>query len=420
MIKKTEEELGSTQVKEFEELGVQVSLGDNYLDNLKGFDVVFKTPSMRIDNKYLVAAKEDGAYITSEMEEFVRYCPAKKYGITGSDGKTTSTTIIYEILKEQGYKTWVGGNIGAPLFSKIEEMTSDDRVVLELSSFQLMTMKEQLNVALVTNLSPNHLDMHKDMQEYIDAKKNVYLYQEKEDLLVINLDNDITNKMEKEATGYIRKFSLEDDRTFAYYKKDDLYCNNIRICSSKDIKLVGMHNVANLLGAFCATADDVSIESMRKVATTMTGVEHRIEFVREVNGIRYYNDAIATSPTRVLAGLKAFNETFGRKIILIAGGYDKNVPLEPLAEEGYDYVKTVILNGATSDKIKKAFEKIMKEKNLDIKLVECSTLEEAVEATKELGNDGDIVTLSPACAAFDMFANFAVKGNRFKEIVNSL
>lgn len=418
--KKSKEELGNGQVKEFEELGVRLSLGEDYLENLKGFEVIFKTPSMRIDNKYLVAEKEEGAYITSEMEEFVRYCPAKKYGITGSDGKTTSTTIIYEILKEEGYKTWVGGNIGTPLFSKIEEMTSNDRVVLELSSFQLMTMKEQLDVALVTNLSPNHLDMHKDMQEYIDAKKNIYLYQEKNDLLVVNLDNEITNNMEKETIGNVRKFSLKNNQVFAFYKDGDLYCNGNKICSAKDVKLVGMHNVANLLGAFSATADDVSVESMGKVATNMTGVEHRTEFVREVNGVRYYNDAIATSPTRVLAGLKAFNETFGRKVILIAGGYDKNVPLEPLAEEGYEYVKVVILNGATSNKIKKAFEKVIEEKNLDIKLVQCDTLEEAVEVAKDLGSCGDIVTLSPACAAFDMFANFAVKGNRFKEIVNSL
>lgn len=418
--KKSKEDLGNDQVKEFEKLGVQLSLGENYLDELKGFEVVFKTPSMRIDNKYLAAAKEEGAYITSEMEEFVRYCPAKKYGITGSDGKTTSTTIIYEILKEEGYKTWVGGNIGTPLFSQIEEMTSDDRVVLELSSFQLMTMKEQLNVSLVTNLSPNHLDMHKDMQEYIDAKKNIYLYQEKEDLLVINLDNEITNEMEEEAIGHIRKFSLKSEGAFAYYKDGNLYCNGSKVCSAKDVKLVGIHNIANLLGSFSATADDVSIESMKKVATNMTGVEHRTEFVREVDGVKYYNDAIATSPTRVLAGLKAFNETFGKKVILIAGGYDKNVPLEPLAEEGYDYVKVVILNGATSNKIKKAFEKVIKEKKLDIKLVECSTLEEAVDLAREFGNAGDIVTLSPACAAFDMFANFAVKGNRFKEIVNNL
>lgn len=418
--KKSKEELGNGQVKEFEELGVRLSLGEDYLENLKGFEVIFKTPSMRIDNKYLVAEKEEGAYITSEMEEFVRYCPAKKYGITGSDGKTTSTTIIYEILKEEGYKTWVGGNIGTPLFSKIEEMTSNDRVVLELSSFQLMTMKEQLDVALVTNLSPNHLDMHKDMQEYIDAKKNIYLYQEKNDLLVVNLDNEITNNMEKETIGNVRKFSLKNNQVFAFYKDGDLYCNGNKICSAKDVKLVGMHNVANLLGAFSATADDVSVESMRKVATNMTGVEHRTEFVREVNGVRYYNDAIATSPTRVLAGLKAFNETFGRKVILIAGGYDKNVPLEPLAEEGYEYVKVVILNGATSNKIRKAFEKVIEEKNLDIKLVQCDTLEKAVDVAKDLGSHGDIVTLSPACAAFDMFPNFAVKGNRFKEIVNSL
>ncbi|MDO5039944.1 Mur ligase family protein, partial [Clostridium sp.] len=203
---KTEDKLGMI-AEEFKNKGVKLSLGENYLDNLSGFDVVFKTPSMRIDCDALVRAKEEGAYITSEMEEFVRYCKGKIYGVTGSDGKTTTTTIISKLLEKQGYKTWVGGNIGTPLFSQIEDIKKDDMVVLELSSFQLMTMDLPIDVAICTNLAPNHLDMHKDMQEYIDAKKNIFLYGEKDGVLVVNRENEITYSFEKEAKGEVREFS---------------------------------------------------------------------------------------------------------------------------------------------------------------------------------------------------------------------
>ncbi len=189
--KKSKEQLGEIAT-EFEGKGVKLSLGENYLDSLTGFEVVFKTPSMRIDSAALVKAKNEGAYITSEMEEFVRYTKGKVFAVTGSDGKTTTTTIISKLLSEEGYKTWVGGNIGNPLFAQIEEIKDEDKVVLELSSFQLMTMREEIDVAVCTNLAPNHLDMHKDMQEYIDAKKNIFLYQKENDLLVVNREKEIT------------------------------------------------------------------------------------------------------------------------------------------------------------------------------------------------------------------------------------
>lgn len=413
---KTEEELGDVAV-DFTKKGVKLILGEGYLEKLTGFDVVFKTPSMRIDGEALVRAKNEGAYITSEMEEFVRYCKGKIYGITGSDGKTTTTTIISKLLMEEGYKTWVGGNIGTPLFAQIEEIDEKDMVVLELSSFQLMTMNLPIDVAVCTNLAPNHLDMHKDMAEYVEAKKNIFLYQDKDDILVLNRENEITYGFEKEAKGVVREFSskrvLEKG---AYYDNGVLYLDKKEICKKEDIIIKGMHNVENYLAAFAATKDDVSPSTMKKVAETFAGVEHRCELVRELDGVKYYNDSIASSPTRTLAGLFAFE----RKVILIAGGYDKHIPFEPLAEQGYPYIKELILLGNTKDKIKSAFDKLEKEKGVKVNITMVDTLEEAVKTAKSKAVKGDIITLSPACASFDMFPNFAVRGNIFKKIVKEL
>ena len=414
--KKSEEALGDI-AKEFKNMGVTLELGENYLDNLTGFEVVFKTPSMRIDCDALVKVKNEGAYITSEMEEFVRYCKGKVYGITGSDGKTTTTTIISKLLEAQGFKTWVGGNIGTPLFANIEEISEKDMVVLELSSFQLMTMNSPIDVAIVTNLAPNHLDMHKDMQEYIDAKKNIYLYQNSNNVLVVNRENFITYGFEKEAKGEIREFSSERIlKNGAYFEEGALYLQGEKVCDKDDIVIKGMHNVENYLAAFIATKDDVSIATMKKVAESFGGVEHRCELVRELDGVKYYNDSIASSPTRTLAGLFAFD----KKVILIAGGYDKHIPFEPLAEEGYPFIKELILLGDTKELIKAAFDRVMKEKNVDINITIVDSLKEAVDKAKEISESGDVVTLSPACASFDMFPNFAVRGDRFKELVNNL
>jgi len=413
---KTREELGKV-AHEFDLLKVNLELGEGYLDRLTGFEVVFKTPSMRIDGEALIRAKEEGAYITSEMEEFVRYCKGKIFAVTGSDGKTTTTTIVSKLLKEQGYKTWVGGNIGTPLFENVEEIEEKDMVVLELSSFQLMTMNLPIDIAIITNLAPNHLDMHKDMQEYIDAKKNIFLYQEKEGMLIVNKENEITHGFLNEANGSVLEFSSKEViENGSYYKDGILYLEGKEVLKKEDIVIKGIHNVENYLAAFLATKDYVEIETMKKVASTFGGVEHRSELVREIDGVKFYNDSIASTPTRTVAGLAAFD----KKVILIAGGYDKHIPFQPLADEGYKYIKTLVLIGATKEKIKDAFlnSKIKEANEVHIEVVE--TLEEAVIKAKELAKEGDIVTLSPACASFDMFPNFEVRGNRFKEIVNNI
>ncbi|MBX4261805.1 UDP-N-acetylmuramoyl-L-alanine--D-glutamate ligase [Clostridium estertheticum] len=414
--KKNQDMLGAAAT-DLKEDGVKLILGENYLNDLTGFDVVFKTPSMRIDNPALLRAKQEGAYITSEMEEFIKYCPAKTFGVTGSDGKTTTTTIIYNILKTEGYKTWVGGNIGNPLFANIEEITKDDKVVLELSSFQLMTMNVSTDVAVVTNLSPNHLDIHKNIEEYIDAKKNIFKYQSDQDLLILNKDNDLTYELRKEAVGRVKHFSIMDKvEDGAYFQDAKLFIMNNLVCNLDEIKLKGMHNVQNLLTAFCATQEEASVASMIKVATTFIGVEHRGEFVREVEGVKYYNDSIASTPTRTIASLKAFE----KPVILIAGGYDKKIPFEPLAKEAYLNIKTLILVGATKYKIKEVFESVLKEKKIFLEIILVEDFNEAILKAKLVAKHGDIVTLSPACASFDMFKDFAARGNKFKEIVMAL
>lgn len=415
--KKTSDAIGIDFVKELENKGVELELGENYLDKLVGYDVIFKTPGMRMDSPQLVKASKEGAYITSEMEEFIRYCKGKVYAITGSDGKTTTTSIVAELLKSSGYNVWVGGNIGTPLFAEIENISDEDKVVLELSSFQLMTINLPVDVAVVTNVTPNHLDMHKDMDEYINSKKNIFLNQSTNGVVVLNKDNDISNSFSLEANGKVRKFSSKDlvmSESMSIYKDGWIICENDKVCKGEDIILKGIHNIENYMAAFLATKDDVSLDVMKEVAESFSGVEHRCEFVREVEGVKYYNDSIASTPTRTLAGLKGF----GRKVILIAGGYDKHVPFEPLAELGSEFIKSLVLMGATKKKIADVFK--LSNKGKDIDVLEAESLEDAVLKAKHIASEGDIITLSPACASFDMFDNFMVRGDKFKSIVNML
>ncbi len=414
--KKTEEQLGDT-ANELKARGVKLVLGQSYLEKLQGYEVIFKSPSFRIDNPAFQKEKERGAYITSEMEEFVRYCPGKIFAVTGSDGKTTTTSIIYNLLKEEGYKTWVGGNIGKPLFSRIEEMSVEDKVVLELSSFQLMTMNSPIEVAVVTNLTPNHLDMHKDMDEYIDAKRNIFKYQDKEGLLILNRENDITASFASEAKGRVKFFSskrnIEDG---GCYKQGALYINDNKVVDAEDIVIKGIHNVENYLAAFLAVDGEVSTNTMKKVAESFRGVSHRNELVRDLNGVKFYNDSIGSSPTRTLATISVFS----KPVILIAGGYDKNIPFEPLAEKGYKQIKALVLLGVTKYKIKEVFDKVIKENDLELPIYLTESLEEAVKVSLDISKEGDSVVLSPACASFDMFPNFEKRGEAFREIVNKL
>lgn len=401
---------------------IDFSLGRDYLKSLKGFDVIFKTPKLRYDIPELLKERDRGAVVTSEMEVFVELCPAKIFGITGSDGKTTTTTLIYSILKEQGYKCWLGGNIGTPLLDRIDDIREDDKVVLELSSFQLHTMKVSPHVALVTNLSPNHLDVHKCFDEYINAKKNIFKYQNSSNKLVLNYDNEITRSFSLEAPGSAVFFSrvneleegavLEEGRLA--FKKDG---RKVEIVHTDDIILPGVHNIENYLAAIAATIDIVEPEVIKKVASSFKGVEHRIEPVREISHMKFYNDSIGTSPTRTIASINSFKQ----KVILIAGGYDKNIPYDEMGETLANKVKLLVLSGDTGPKIAEALIKESERTGMgrDIPVFMCNDFEEAVKTAYKNAEEGDIVLFSPASASFDEFKNFEEKGNRFKEIVNS-
>ena len=421
--KKTEDELGKSLMEEYVLQGVQFSLGENYLDNLHGYDVIFRSPGIRPDIPPIQKEVERGAILTSEIEKLIELCPSKLIGVTGSDGKTTTTTLIYMMLKEEGYNCYLGGNIGTPLFAKIDDMTPKDIIVLELSSFQLMTLTQSPNIAVVTNVSPNHLDIHKSYEEYIEAKKNIFRFQNENDIVVLNYDNDITKDFAFESKGEVRFFSRKQELEKGVFVENN--CIKILdengkkdVINIDDILLLGMHNVENACTAIAAVKDLVSTEKIVKVLTTFKGVEHREEFVRELNGVKWYNDSIGSSPTRTIAGLASFKT----KVVLIAGGYDKHLDYTDMGKYILDHVRVLILMGQTKDKIKNAtLQEIEKRDNdIDLPIFECSTLEEAVKVAYENSKDGDIVFFSPASASFDMFKNFVERGKKFKEIVNNL
>ncbi len=390
-----------------EEKGLTMIAGDSYLAHLTE-DVIFRSPGIMPTLSEIKTATDGGAILTSEMELFFDLCPAKIIGITGSDGKTTTTTLIYEILKQAGYTCHLGGNIGNPLLPQLSTIQKDHIVIVELSSFQLMTMKKSAHIAVVTNLAPNHLDKHTDMDEYVEAKKNIFAHGSK--ITVFNLENDITKDFIDETS---LAFSLKQPvKNGAYLQGDSIYFNGIEVMKKSDIILPGIHNVDNYLAAICAVSSLCDLAYVKKVAKEFGGVEHRIEFVRELNGIRFYNDSIASSPSRAIAGLHSFDQ----KIIVIAGGSDKNIPFDSYAKEVCNRVKHLVVMGHTKDKIKSAVLEV----NPDFPISVAENLEDAVKKAYEKATSGDVVMLSPACASFDFFKNFMERGRLFKDFVNSL
>lgn len=403
------------------EYNFKFSYGPNSLNKLNGFDIIFRSPSCMPTKKELVAEEERGTIIITEIEMFMKLFPGKVIGITGSDGKTTTTTLVYEILKNNGYNCYLGGNIGIPLFTKLNQMKPDDIAVLELSSFQLMNMEISPDISVITNITPNHLNIHSSYEEYIDAKKNIFKYQDEDGLVVLNYDNDITRECKNEAKGNVILYSgqtrLEDGII--------LDNNVIKICQDKirrhiiktdELKLRGKHMHENACAAIAATSSFVDPDKAARVIKNFAGVEHRIELVRELNGVKWYNDSIASSPTRTIAGLNSFEE----RITLIAGGYDKNLDYTPLAEPILNKVENLILIGQTAKKILKAVKEESEKQKKEIKIYQCETLEDAVLVSKKVTATGNVVLLSPASASFDMFKDFADRGNQFKELVNNL
>ena len=393
----------------------------NCFENLKGFDIIFRSPSFLPTRKELVEEEKRGAIITSEIEMLMKLTPATIIGVTGSDGKTTTTSLIYSILKNAGYNTYLGGNIGIPLFTKLNEMKPNDIVVLELSSFQLMGMDVSPHIGVITNITPNHLNIHKDYQEYINAKKNIFKHQNKDDYIILNYDNDITRNCAKEAKSKVIFFSGKEklENGFIVDNKIIKKCEDgirTHILDCKDVLLRGEHNFENIATAIAATSSLVDIDKSIDTIKEFKAVEHRLEYVRTIDDVKWYNDSVSSSPTRTIAGLKSFDED----IVLIAGGYDKNLDYTPIAKPILKKVKTLILLGQTSGKIFDAVKEEEEKENKNIDIFMVNTLEEAVNLARKQAKVGEIVLFSPASASFDMFKNFADRGNKFKDLVNKL
>lgn len=397
------------EVLDLEKLGCKLFLGDNFYEGMSA-QVAFRTPGMHPDSDAVRHLHEGGATITSEMAAFFRVCPCKIIAVTGSDGKTTTTTLIAEMLKAAGKKVWLGGNIGTPLLPVTRQMKQDDFAVVELSSFQLMDMDQSPSRAVVTNLAPNHLDVHKDMDEYVNAKKNVFRYQNTNDLLVLNADNALTAELH--GNGVTHHFSRQKD-AYVHLENGIIYRGGEPVLKRADILLPGDHNVENYMAAIAAVEGLVSDEHIRQVARNFGGVEHRIELVRIKDGVRFYNDSIASSPSRTIAGLRSFPE----KVRLIAGGYDKHIPYDVLGPEICAHVKKLYLCGATAAKIRQAVEQCPGEKP---EILDCGDFDAAVLTAAREAVEGDVVLMSPASASFDRFKNFMVRGDHFKKLVKEL
>ena len=415
-----EEKLGANIIEKVKRYGFKYYLGKNNLKNLKGFDLIFRSPSCMPTKPELEEEKKRGAIVTTEIEQLMKIAPCKVIGITGSDGKTTTTTLTYQILKDAGYTVHLGGNIGIPLFTKLNEITPDDIIVLELSSFQLMGMDISPEIAAITNITPNHLNIHKDYQEYIDAKKNIFKYQNEKGILVLNADNDITNSCKEEASGKVIMFSSKQKLENGFIVDTDgiiKECDDgIRrhIVDTKELKLKGMHNFQNVCTALALTKGLVDTDKAVETIKEFSGVNHRLELVRVIDGVEWYNDSASTTPTRGISALNSFND---KEIILIAGGADKNLDYTPIGKPIVEKVKCLILIGQTANKIYEAVKKELEtqHKNLDIHM--CETFEQSLDFAKRVAKPGQVVLFSPASTSFDMFKDMYDRGDKFKEKV---
>ena len=418
---RTMDEIPSETINKINTYEFSYSFGKNCLEKLNGFNIIFRSPSCLPTRTELQKEAERGAIVTTEVEMLMEMCPCKIVGVTGSDGKTTTTSLINAILKKAGYKTFLGGNIGTPLFTKLPEMEPNDIVVLELSSFQLMNMHISPDIAIITNITPNHLNIHKDYQEYIDAKKCIFKNQNEKGILILNYDNDITRECAKEANSNVVFFSskVKLDNGFIVDGNIIKECNDkVRkhILNTDEVILRGNHNFQNIATALAATKTLVDTDIAVQAIKEFKPVEHRIEFVKEIDGVKWYNDSASSSPTRTISGINAFKEN----IILIAGGYDKNLEYEPLAKPVVDKVSTLILIGQTAEKIYDVVKNESEKENKKINIYMCDTLEQTIEIAKKSAKKGDVVLFSPASASFDMFKNFADRGHKFKDLVNKI
>lgn len=403
------------------EYSMEFSFGKNYLSKLKNFDVIIRSPSCLPTVPELEEEEKRGALLTTEVELLMKMCPCKMIGVTGSDGKTTTTTLISEILKKAGYVCHTGGNIGTPLFTKLDEIKPEDVVVLELSSFQLMGMEVSPDIAVVTNVTPNHLDIHKDFEEYIEAKKNIYRFQNKDGIVVLNKDNKITREYGITVKGKVIYFSSQEKLDNGYIVDGDVIkeCDDKlrkHIVNTRQLHLKGVHNFENVCAAIAATRTLVDLDTAVEAIKEFKGVPHRIEFVKEVNGVKWYNDSASTTPSRAISALNAFHQ----KVILIAGGSDKNLDYTEIAKPILDNVKVLVLMGKTSEKIFNAVKAEAERENKELDIYQADSLTQAIILAKRHSRENDVVLFSPASASFDMFKNMYDRGDQFRNIVNKM
>ncbi len=409
--------------KKINQNGYSTKIGRDKFNELKNYDIIFRSPSILPSIPEIKDAINNGVKVTSEIELVIELAPCKIIGVTGTEGKTTTTTLIYEILKYSGNNCFLGGNMGYPLFTKILEMKASDIIALELSSFQLMDMEISPSIAVVTNIYPDHLNFHSSYEEYQEAKKNIFIHQDANEKVILNYDNEITRTFVNDVKSNVIFFSSKEKLSNGYiYDKDDgfiKYINNgfiENIISKADIKVKGIHNYENICVALAATDTIVDRKKQIEAIKNFKGVEHRLEYVKTINGVKYYNDSIGTSPASTIAGLNSFDEN----IILIAGGSDKGLDYTEIGKKIAEKVSTLILTGPTSEKIEKATKDALKDDMNQINIINCANLEEAVLTAKNVAVENDIVLLSPASASFDAFKNFIERGNKFKELVNKL
>lgn len=413
--RRTEDQLGDTAEK-LRLAGATLRLGEDYLADLDA-DLILRTPGMKPYLPEFKAARDKGVTVTSEMELFFELCEAPIYAVTGSDGKTTTTTIVAGLLDAAGIRTFVGGNIGRALLPYVHDITARDAAVVELSSFQLTNMTQSPHVAVVTNVAPNHLDWHTDMQEYIDAKRNLIAHQKSDDRAILNADNATTREFVDDCHAPVWQFSRKERVAQGCWldANDNIIVSDNGIdtivMNAADIRIPGVHNIENYMAAIAAVWGITPPDSIRSFARAFGGVAHRCELVRTRCGVRWYNDSIGSSPSRTIAGLKAFTQ----KVILIAGGYDKHIPYDPLGPVAADTVKHAILLGATAGAIEGAIRHCS-----DLPITRVNDMEEAVKAAAEIAGEGDIVFMSPASASFDMYKNFEERGNHFRDLVLAL
>jgi UDP-N-acetylmuramoylalanine--D-glutamate ligase len=418
---KTAEEL-SASLKLLNGLPVKFRLGKHSEEDFADADMLVVNPAVPDDSRFLQIACDNNVHIDSELNIFFRLVSAPVIGITGSNGKSTTTSLLGEMLKEAGIKTWVGGNIGVSLLEHLDEIKPDDAVVLEISSFQLGLLSRiemSPHISIVTNIAPNHLDRHKTMKNYIDSKKAIIHYQKEDDYTILNYDDPTLREWEGECKSHILWFSATKELEHgAFLRNNEIIINhnsNVISCPIQT-NIKGIHNRQNIMAAsYAAIAMRADAGSIKNAIAGFTGLEHRLEYVDTINEAQYYNDSKATTPEAAIAGIKAFDSP----TILIAGGYDKKVSLSQFARECAKNTKYVILIGETANNIQELIQGVKGEK-AEPEVYVATSLDESVRKAYEIAEAGDVVLLSPACASYGMFTNYEERGKRFKELVHHL